>query len=281
MTVSNILTVDLEDWFHICGVDHLLPEDSWHTLESRIEANTTRILELLACHGVTATFFVLGYIAEQHPELIRRISAAGHEIATHGYAHTRVYTMTPEAFREDLRKAVTVITGITNRPVKGFRAPEWSIRDESLWALDILREEDFEYDSSMTPLPIIGNPDYSHLPHLLNLPHGRMWEFPPLVAINPLVNLPIGGGWGLRVFPYRLIRHSIRHLNKMGAPAVIFLHPREFDRAVPRVKLPLALHFVLNARIETTERRLRRLLNDFTFTCVSNVMHETSHRRKN
>jgi polysaccharide deacetylase family protein (PEP-CTERM system associated) len=275
MNVSNILTVDLEDWFHICGVDHLLPEASWHILESRVDANTSKILDLLARHGVTATFFVLGYIAEQHPELIRCIAAEGHEIATHGYAHTRVYTMTPQEFRQDLRKAVTIITRITNRPIKGYRAPEWSIRDDSLWALDILREEGFEYDASMTPLPIIGNPAYSALPRLLDLPHGRMWEFPPLVAVNPLVNLPIGGGWGLRVFPYRVIRRSIRRLNRMGVPAVIFLHPREFDRTVPRVRLPLALNFVLNARIETTERRLKRLLNDFSFTCVSNVMNET------
>jgi polysaccharide deacetylase family protein (PEP-CTERM system associated) len=272
MIVENILTVDLEDWFHICGVEDLVPETLWPHLTSRIQENTKTILDILEKKGVVATFFVLGFVAEQHPDLISAIAKGGHEIATHGYAHRRVYTMTPDAFRQDLRKAVRIISKITGLPVKGYRAPEWSIRDDSLWALDILQEEGFEYDSSMTPLPIIGNPAYSRMPCRLKLNHGYLMEFPPLVVANPLINLPLGGGWGLRVFPYNLIRTTIGKRNKQGYPALIFLHPREFDRHSPRIKLPLAKQFVVTARIERTEKRLHRLLEDFAFTSVSHVL---------
>lgn len=276
MIAENILTIDLEDWFHICGVEELVPETLWPQLESRVEENTKTILNILGEKGVTATFFVLGFVAERHADLIKAIIKGGHEIATHGYAHQRVYTMTPDDFRKDLRKAVRIISNITGLPVKGYRAPEWSIRDDSLWALDILKEEGFEYDSSMTPLPLIGNPAYSIVPHKLKLNDGYLWEFPPLVAVNPLINLPLGGGWGLRIFPYRLIRTTIQKRNRRGFPVLIFLHPREFDRSNPRIKLPLSKEFILRARIERTEKRLHRLLQDFAFTSVSHVLKKES-----
>ena len=272
MTVENILTVDLEDWFHICGLEEIIPETSWPNLESRVSVNASKILGILDERNVRATFFVLGFVAERHPELIRKIENAGHELATHGYAHRQVYNLTPHLFRKDLKQAVRAITAITSKPVRGYRAPEWSIRDDSLWGLDILQEEGFEYDSSMAPLPIIGNPSYSKIPHELNLAQGPLWEFPPLVATTPLVNLPLGGGWGLRVFPYPMIRSAIRRLNKKGQSALIYLHPREFDADCPRVRLPLAKRFVLHARLERAEQRLHRLLDDFLFTSVSDVL---------
>jgi len=211
-------------------------------------------------------------VAEKHPDLIMAIKSAGHEIASHGYAHGRVYTMTPDAFRRDLLKASEILYKITGSDVKGFRAPEWSIRDDSLWALDVLQQEGFAYDSSMAPVPIIGNSDYAVIPHRRALKQGGLWEFPPLVAPTPLVNLPIGGGWGLRVFPYRLIRTVLRKLNRQGQPGLIYLHPRELDPDNPRIRLSLAKKFVLEARLERTEKRLLRLLNDFKFTTVSNFL---------
>jgi len=276
MTVENILTVDVEDWFHICGVEKLIPQASWPRLESRVTINTMKILEFLCQKRVKATFFVLGFVAERHPDLIKKIDRAGHEIATHGYAHRRVYTMSPDRFRQDLIRAVSILSAITGKPVKGYRAPEWSIRDDSLWALDILQQEGFEYDSSMAPLPIIGNPDYAMIPHRLTLDQGHLWELPPLAATTPLVNLPLGGGWGLRIFPYHLIRSTILKLNKQGQPAVIFLHPREFDLDNPRIRLPLVRRFVLDARIERTGKRLDRLLDDFDFTSVSAVLKKAN-----
>lgn len=272
MSIENILTVDLEDWFHICGVDELIPEITWPQLESRVTDNTLRILDILSKKKTKATFFVLGFIAEKYPQLVKEIDAQRHEIAIHGYAHRRVYDMDPESFRQDVEKAVKLVSDIVGCFPRGFRAPEWSIRHDSLWALDILRDEGFEYDSSMAPLPIIGDQDYPTIPHKRSLVHGYIWEFPPLVATTPLVNLPLGGGWGFRVFPYRLIRSTINRLNNRGQPAVLFIHPREFDKKNPRIQLPLAKRFVLEARIENTEKRLDRLLNDFHFTSFSRFL---------
>jgi len=276
MKPVNILSVDLEDWFHICGVERQLPCSQWHTLESRVATNTRVILDLLAQHHVRATFFVLGFVADRHPHLIRSIAAAGHDIAVHGYNHQQVYRLTPAQFRQDLRQAVGTVSAITGQAVRGFRAPEWSIRDDSLWALDILQQEGFAYDSSMTPLPIIGNPHYPHVPHRKQLARGHIWEIPPLVARTRLGNLPIGGGWGLRMFPYGLIRKAINALNAQGHPAVIYLHPREFDQNNPQVALPLIKRFVLEARIETTAKRLSRLLDDFQFASMTHFLNQIS-----
>jgi polysaccharide deacetylase family protein (PEP-CTERM system associated) len=272
MTVDNILTVDVEDWFHICGVENRIPQTDLSRLESRVTYNTLKILNILFRKGVRATFFILGFVAERHPDLIKQIQNANHEIATHGYSHRRVYTMTPGIFRKDLKKSVEIISRITRHAVKGFRAPEWSIRDDSLWALDILQQEGFIYDSSMAPLHIIGNPKYKTTPHVLNLEQGQLLEVPPLVGVTPLVNFPLGGGWGLRTFPYSLIKTAIRKLNHQNQPALIFLHPREFDHNNPRFRLPLIKRFVLDAGLESTEKRLDRLLNDFNFTTVSDVL---------
>jgi polysaccharide deacetylase family protein (PEP-CTERM system associated) len=269
VTVKNILTVDVEDWFHICGVTDYIPRDGWPELESRVHENTQRILHILDRAKTRGTFFILGFVAERHPKLVENIHRAGHEIATHGYAHKRVYTMTHDSFRQDLKKSIDILSGITGNDVRGFRAPEWSIRDDSLWALDILQEQGIVYDSSMAPLPFIGNPEYPKAPWKHTLAHGDMWELPPLVGSKPLVSFPLGGGWGLRTFPYSLIRASIKKINNRGVPAVIFLHPREFDPECPRIKLPLVKRLVLNAGRESTEKRLGRLLEDFKFSSIN------------
>ncbi len=270
--LKNILTVDVEDWFHICGVNDFIPRQTWPKLESRVVENTIRILDFLNQANTQATFFILGSVAERHSELVKKISDAGHEIASHGYDHRRVYTMTPEAFGQDLKRSAEILSGITDHSIKGFRAPEWSIRDDSLWALDILQDQGFQYDSSMAPLPIIGKTKYPKIPWKHLLVHGDMWEFPPLVGSALITNFPFGGGWGLRTFPYHLIRSAIRKLNRQGRPAVIFLHPREFDIDCPQIKIPPVKRFVLNAGVESTEKRLGRLLEDFDFTSVDGFL---------
>lgn len=279
MTIENMITVDVEDWYHICGVRDIIPEHTWPNLETRINQNISRLLQILAKNDVRATFFALGYIAENHPEVIQNIQKYGHEIASHGYSHRRIYTMTPEAFRKDLKRSVDVITRLTGEPVRGFRAPEWSIRDDSLWALDVLLDEGFEYDSSKAPLHFIGNPDYPKIPHRITLKNGNIWEIPPLVGAARFANLPIAGGWGLRVFPYRFIYSAIQKLNDQGYPALIYFHPREFDPAVPHIRLPLVKRFVLGAKLVGTEKRLLRLLKDFRFSSVRSVL-ETIKARK-
>jgi polysaccharide deacetylase family protein (PEP-CTERM system associated) len=272
VTVKNILTVDVEDWFHICGVNDYIPREGWPELESRVNENTRRILHILHRAGIRATFFILGFVAERHPGLVKEISRAGHEIATHGYAHRRVYTMTPDSFRQDLKKSMDILSGITGNDVKGFRAPEWSIRDDSMWALDILQEQGIVYDSSMAPLPFIGSSGYPKAPWKHTLALGDMWEIPPLVGSTPVVSLPLGGGWGLRTFPYGLIRASIKKINNQAVPAVIFLHPREFDPDCPSIKIPLVKRFVLNAGRESTEKRLGRLFEDFEFSSINEFL---------
>lgn len=279
MTIENMITVDVEDWYHICGVRDIVPENTWQNLETRIHQNISRLLQILAKRDVTATFFALGYIAEKYPEVIQKIQKYGHEIATHGYSHRRVYTMTPELFREDLKRSVDIISRVTGEPVKGFRAPEWSIRDDSLWALDVLYDEGFEYDSSKAPLHFIGNPNYPKTPHQITLKNGKIWEIPPLVGATRFANLPIAGGWGLRVFPYRFICSAIRRLNDKGHPALIYFHPREFDPAVPHIRLPLVKRFVLGAKLVATEKRLKKLLKDFHFSSVISVLEKIKARK--
>ncbi len=274
MTFNNILTVDVEDWYHICGVKKYIPQKIWPELESRVRGNILKILDILDKKQSKATFFSLGYIAEKDPDLLMTILSAGHEIGTHGYAHKRVYTLTPNEFKNDLQKSLDIISGITGCPVKGFRAPEWSIRDNSLWALKIIKKLGMVYDSSMAPLPIIGNQMYPKRPFQHNPEHGSIWEFPPLVGSSLFGNLPIGGGWGLRVFPYSMVRSAIEKLNKENQPALVYVHPREFDPDPPSIRIPMIKKFVVSARISTTEKRLCRLLDDFEFTTVETVLGE-------
>lgn len=272
--MTDILTVDVEDWFHICGVARQLPRSQWSRLQGRVEANTLKILDLLDRYKIKATFFVLGWVARHHGSLIREIDGRGHEIATHGYHHRRVYTQTPVEFRLDIDRSLEALAPLVSAPIKGYRAPEWSIRDDSLWALEILAEAGLCYDASMAPLPVIGNLAYPQVPHRRNTRQGKLWEVPPLVGRMPRTALPLGGGWGLRVFPKWLIRYAIERQHLRGAPAVLFLHPQEFDSRRPEVGLPFSKRFVTSARVERTEKRMHWLLARYTFGTVSRYLEQ-------
>jgi len=230
----NSLTVDVEEWFHICGLGRE-PEialDEW-----RVRINVVKLLSLLADHDIKATFFVLGCVADAVPGLVGQIAGAGHEIASHGYSHRMVTELDPHSFRDELRLTRDILGHQSGQTVSGFRAPRWSLSAATPWTFDILKEEGYRYDSSLTPLPFIGNPAGSRVPYRLESASGTLWEIPPMVTPSLFGNLPTGGGWGLRVFPRRLIRKTIRELNRAGAPAVIFLHPRELDPSGPRLRL--------------------------------------------
>lgn len=270
--MTDILTVDLEDWFHVCGVSRRLPRSQWLQLQSRVETNTLKILDILDQYQTRATFFVLGWVARHHGALVQEIDGRGHEIATHGYHHRRVYTQTPQSFHIDVQQSLEALAPLVTAPIKGYRAPEWSIRDDSLWALEVLARSGLSYDASMAPLPVIGNPAYPLVPHTRNTASGELWEIPPLVGRVPKSALPLGGGWGLRIFPKRLIGYFIRRQHLRRAPAVIFLHPREFDARCPEVPLPMAKRFVVSARMECTEKRLHWLLTQFAFDSVSQYL---------
>jgi polysaccharide deacetylase family protein (PEP-CTERM system associated) len=272
--ILNAVTVDVEDWFHICDIETILPPSQWDRCESRVEKNVARILAILSKKRVLGTFFVLGYVAQRIPQVIKMIAEEGHEVASHGFGHVQVYKMTPGEFERDLTRSKRVIQGIIAGEVFGYRAPEWSIRmggRNSLWALPILASHGFRYDSSIAPLRIIGIPNAPRKPYSIRTDHGRIEEFPPLVKNTPVGNLPVGGGWGLRVFPYGMIRRAIGELNRQGMPAVIFLHPAEFDPDPPKMRLPLAKRFVCHGKIKSTEERLERLLGDFPFGAIGEI----------
>jgi polysaccharide deacetylase family protein (PEP-CTERM system associated) len=266
--VVNAMTIDVEDYFHVSVFDGVLPRTEWERLETRVASNTDRLLDLFAEHHVTATFFVLGWVAERRPDLVRRIAAAGHEVASHGYAHRLIYDQTPAAFRDDVRRAKALLESVSGQPVLGFRAPSYSVTPSSLWALDILIEEGYTYDASIFPIrhDRYGIPLAPRHPFVLER-HGRtLMEAPAsTVRVGPL-NLPIGGGGYFRILPYAWTRWGIARVNRVeGRPAIFYLHPWEIDPGQPTLRAGALGRFRHYRNLADTERRLRRLLADFRF----------------
>ena len=270
--MRNCLTVDLEEWFHICGVGGPLSRENWDRLPRRVIPNTRRLLELLDRRQVRGTFFVLGWIAERYPALIGEIVAAGHEIASHGYFHIPVYDLTPSSFADDLDRSLAALRAAGCGPVIGFRAPQWSINDRSMWALNVLSEKGFRFDSSLAPLRIIGNPRYPTAPHTRTTPAGALLEFPPMVERRFGQNFPLGGGWGLRMMPPARVLEAIDARNREGTPVTLFVHPWEIDPDPPRVRLPWANRFVHYFRLEGFASRLEMILGEGTFAPMGEVL---------
>jgi polysaccharide deacetylase family protein (PEP-CTERM system associated) len=263
--VRNFLTIDVEEWFHICGVDGPLATNRWPALQSRIEFTTDLTLELLARHGIRATFFVLGWVADRHPALVRRILSGGHEIGSHGWSHRWVYELDEASFEEDLTRANAALESAgAPRPI-GYRAPEWSINDRSLWALAVLAGRGFRYDSSMTPLRLIGNPQYPQVPHRRETAGGSLLEIPPLTARRFGQRMPLGGGWGLRMSRPAVVTREIEAHNRRGEPVTLFVHPWELDPEPPRVDLPLPLRFSHYFRLSGFAERLDLILASADF----------------
>jgi len=269
-TIVSALTVDLEDYFQVTGFEATVPYTSWSAHESRLEWNTVRLLELLEKRGTRATFFALGWTAERHPGLIRRIRAAGHELASHSYAHRLVYRLTPAAFREDTRRAKAVIEGLTGEPVLGYRAPSFSITRRSLWALEILAEEGFAYDSSIYPIlrdryGIPGAPRHAFPIRLGGTP--GLLEIPPTTLRRMGMNLPLGGGGYLRLFPERLFRRGLAAvIEGERRPAILYVHPWELDPEQPRLQAgSLLSRFRHYVNLDKTQARLDRLLATWPF----------------
>ncbi len=259
-TPRNFLTIDVEEWFHVCGVDGLLPPDRWLTLPSRVEFTTDLALALLSRHRITATFFVLGWIAERHPRLVGRIRGAGHEIASHGWSHRRVYELDESSFEEEIVRTNAVLEAAGAPAPIGFRAPEWSINDRSLWALAVLARHGFRYDSSMTPLRLLGNPHYPQVPHRRETAGGSLIEVPPLVGRRLGQQVPLGGGWGLRMSRPATVIREIERRNRRGHPVTIFVHPWELDPQPPRAALPWPLRFSHYYRLSGFGERLNDIL---------------------
>lgn len=268
----NALTVDLEDWYHICGVEELSDPAEWHTYESRIIKNTSRVLNLLHQHGVRATFFVLGYIASKEPGLIKEIRDAGHEIASHGYFHRRVFELTELEFEDDIRRSVDVISAITNERVIGFRAPEWSIRKNTPWALSRLRKAGILYDSSMVPLTRMGSRDYPVYPCRFDTGYGPIWEFPLTTTRVFWENIPFSGGLPLRMVPYFYVLSRMKRLNREGRPAMVYIHPWEFDTQKIEINLPFSRRFMHYFNIRVTRKKVSGLMKHLEFAPVKELL---------
>ena len=268
----NAFTVDLEDWYHICGVETPSVIAQWDTYESRVVRNTDKILSLLRKYQTKATFFVLGYIASKEPDLIRTIKGEGHEIATHGFYHRRVFEMTESEFSEDIAQSVDIIGSITKDRILGFRAPEWSIRKETPWAFKTLRKLGILYDSSMVPLTRMGSRDFPLYPCKFNTEYGEIWEF-PLTSIRLFwEHIPFSGGLPLRIVPYFYVVSTIRRMNRRGLPAIVYIHPWEFDLENPPIDLPLSRRFMHYFNIRVTPRKIEGLLRHFRFAPVKNLL---------
>jgi len=279
--ILNAMSVDVEDYFQVSAFDGLVSRSEWDRRESRVSRNTAALLELFAGANIRATFFVLGWVAERFPDLVREIRLAGHEIASHGYAHRLVYSTTPEEFRDDLRRARAALESIAGCPVLGYRAPSYSITRQSLWALDILIEEGYAYDASIYPIhhDRYGIPDWSRHVHRIDRPLGSIWEFPGSTIRVAGANLPIGGGGYFRLLPYGWTTLGIARLNAVERqPAMFYLHPWEVDPAQPRLDVGGLTRWRHYGNLSKTKDRLRRLLQEFPFGTVSDVLSLTAGR---
>ncbi|PYV39913.1 MAG: polysaccharide deacetylase [Acidobacteria bacterium] len=273
--MRNILTIDVEDYFQVSDFDQFILKSQWDHFESRVEKNTLKILKILSRENVKGTFFILGWIAERYPQLVKTIHFEGHEVACHGYSHRLVYEQTPEEFRKESRVAKAILEDIVGTPVLSYRAASYSITRRSGWALEILAQEGFKYDSSIFPIvhDRYGIPRAFRQPHVLNFWNGlELIEFPMSTLRLFGMNLPVGGGGYFRLFPYALTRAAIRRLNREDKlPVVFYLHPWEFDPQQPVLATMGLSRFRHYLNLSQTEFRFCRLLNDFNFTSLSSA----------
>jgi polysaccharide deacetylase family protein (PEP-CTERM system associated) len=276
--VVNAMSIDVEDYFHVSVFDGIVPRAKWASMESRVVGNTLRLLDIFDEFDVRSTFFVLGWVAERHPALVKTIAQRGHEVASHGYAHRLVYDQTPSAFRDDVRRAKSILEDAAGRKVSGYRAPSYSITPRSLWAIDVLVEEGYEYDSSIFPIrhDRYGIPVSHRHPYEIQRAGGALTEVPgSTTQVGPL-KLPIAGGGYFRILPYWWTRWGIGRVNEREQrPAVFYLHPWEIDPEQPRLHAGRLSRFRHYRNLHDTETRLRNLLADFRFDTVESVVART------
>jgi polysaccharide deacetylase family protein (PEP-CTERM system associated) len=274
----NALTIDVEDYFHVAAFASVIEPREWDRYVSRVEGNVELLMEILDEYHTVATFFILGWVAERHPHMVQAIRRRGHEVASHGYAHQCIYAQRPEQFREETRRSKQILEDVIGETVLGYRAASYSITRYSLWALDILREEGFVYDSSIFPIhhDRYGIPGYSRFCHVVDGQAGAgLIEFPPSTVRFAGVNMPIAGGGYFRLYPYAVTRWGIRYLNTTEQqPAVVYLHPWEIDPEQPRIPAKAFSRFRQYFHLDQTAARLTRLLQDFRFGTMASILRD-------
>lgn len=272
-TPINYLTIDVEDYFQVAAFEKVILPANWDGFASRVVLNTGKILDLLDVHGVKGTFFIVGWTAERYPDMVKEIAARGHEIGCHSYLHQKIYNLTPEEFREDTKKAKDILEEITGRPVIGYRAPTYSIIEKSLWALDILQELGFRWDSSIFPVlhDNYGIPDAPRFEY--KLPEHNLKEYPISTALFFGRKVPVAGGGYFRIFPYWFTKFALRKINSQeNKPFIFYLHPWEIDPKQPRVcDAGWKSRFRHYRNLDKTEDRMKRLLQDFQFRPIPDI----------
>lgn len=275
----NALTIDVEDYFQVNAFARVVRQDQWDSYPLRVDGNTKRILDLLDSFAIKATFFVLGWVAERLPSLVKEIQGRGHEIACHGYGHELVFEIGPERFRADIRHAKSLLEDQCGVRVNGYRAPSYSITKRSLWALDILVEEGFGYDSSIFPVmhDTYGIPDAERFPHQIQTGAGSLLEFPlttlPFQLGWKKMRLPIAGGGYLRLLPVGIIRRGIATINaREHQPAVLYFHPWEIDPGQPRIQAGMKSRFRHYLNLDKTEDKLKHLFDKMKFSTMHEVL---------
>lgn len=268
--IRNALTVDFEDWYQ--GLE--IPMSEWPKYEDRIERSAHRLLDVLDAAGVKGTFFVLGWLADRHRDLVAEVAARGHEIGTHGYSHSLIYRQTPDVFAAELARSIETLTKVTGQPVLGHRAPFFSVTRDSLWALEIMAGLGIRYDSSIFPVLNYryGIADAPRWPHEIGAGGHKLLEFPVSTVRLLGRNIPVAGGAYFRIYPYALTRAAFRAINRQGQPAVFYVHPWELDPGHPRIPLPRRIALTHYFALGATERRLRRLLSDCEFAPMKEVL---------
>lgn len=271
--MQNVLTIDLEEWYHANYTDGLFDESCQY--EERIVANTHRLLELFERYGAKATFFTLGSVAERYPGLLRHIRDNGHEIASHGYGHQLIYKQTEAEFEEDLQRSVYFIEQAIGQKPKGYRAPSWSVKKDTPWVFPVLQRNGFAYDASIFPVQtfLYGIPDAPRMPFHLDFSDGSMLEFPTSTMRIANKNVPFSGGFYFRFLPYALVRRFFHKMNRSEKPVIFYLHPREIDPQQPKLEhLNFRDSFIHYYQIESCLKKLERLLMEFSFTTVEQYL---------
>jgi polysaccharide deacetylase family protein (PEP-CTERM system associated) len=279
MSIKNALTIDVEDYFQVSAFENTIDRNDWDSIEHRVAANLDKIIDILSDAGVHATFFVLGWVAERYPGLVDKIVQGGHELASHGYGHQRVSDLSPDQFREDLKKSKVILEDISGKTVKGYRAPSYSIGRENLWALKVLAESGFQYSSSIYPIQhdhygFQEAPRFSFRDEVTGL-----IEI-PITTVKLFKRLrPAGGGGFFRFYPYALSRWAIQRVNTEDQePAVFYFHPWELDPSQPRISnISLKTRFRHYLNLDKTEGRLKRLLKDIEWGTMQEVFVENKN----